>query len=75
MNRFDIFLFFIVVVVTWISMMLVTFSGLFCRTTFGGVWSTIVIDDCQGSYWTPTTSLLGREEGDLEHTLRSEIRS
>jgi hypothetical protein len=43
--------------------MLVTFRGLLCRTEFGGVWSTIVIDDCYGSYWTPTTSLTGREGG------------
>lgn len=26
-----------------------------CRQEFGGIWSTIYLDDCTGSYWAPTT--------------------
>lgn len=54
--------FLIAVTLTWIVMMLTTFSGLLCKQTFGGVWSTIVIDDCSGSYWAPTMSVFGHEE-------------
>lgn len=56
------FLFLIAILFTWVLMMLTAFSGLLCKQTFGGVWSSIVIDDCYGSLWTPTVPLLGYEE-------------
>lgn len=34
-----------------------------CRQYFGGIWSSIVIDDCYGSFWSPTMTLLGHDEG------------
>lgn len=33
---------------------IVQVSHYLCRQTFGGVWSSIVIDDCYGSFWSPT---------------------
>lgn len=55
------FLFLIVVVVTWVLMMLTVFLPPFCEQKFEGVWSSIVIDDCFGSYWTPTMSQSGHD--------------
>lgn len=68
------FLFLIVVIVTWLLMMLTTFSGLLCKQTSGGVWSSIVIDDCFGSYWIPTMSLTGHD-GQVGTLQRASLRT
>lgn len=56
MSKYDLILFLGVLIWAWVLMMIVTFGHLLCRQTFGGVWSSIVIDDCSGSYWAPTYS-------------------
>lgn len=50
----ELALFLIVAVFSLLLMLVVVFGPLLCRTTFGGVWSSIVLDDCSGSFWSPT---------------------
>lgn len=65
----DWYFFLFALVLTWTVMMAVTFGSLLCRSTFGGVWSSIVIDDC-GPKWDSTYSHSGVDvEGMLQKTL------
>lgn len=69
MNDWYYFLF--VLVATWVTMMVITFGSVLCEQRFSGVWSSIVIDDCFGSFRSPTAALPGGDGWLVHHNATS----
>lgn len=45
-----------IVFLLWMWLTVLSWYPLLCEQRFSGVWSSIVIEDCAGSFWTPTYS-------------------
>lgn len=65
MKGFETLVALLCLVMAWCWVVFTTMDLWLCQgTTFGGVWSSIVIDDCTGRFVAPTYSeYLGVEEG------------